>query len=128
MRKNIFMFLLGMASFPARAYEMPPQCWEPYLYVKEYGQWSLNNGIWSLPFVCSSGLQAEVNVAEQNVQDLGMAEYYVHSPEFENDTRFYSPEPCGSMGKFCQYVVLPRENIPTLYSLGDQETSVRYLP
>ena len=126
MRKNIFVLLL--LSFPAQAYEKPPQCWEPYLYVKEYGRWSLNDGIWRLPFTCTSGVSAEVNVAEQNVMDLGMAEYYVHSPEFENDTYFFSPEPCASMGKFCQYAVLPRENIPTLYDFDDQVSPKRFLP
>ena len=127
MRKKFFMLL---ALYPAAVFgqDMPPKCWEPYLYVRDYGQWSLNNGIWSLPFTCASGINGSVNIAEQNVMNLGYAEYYIRPAGTENGSAFFFTEPCGAMGKYCQYVVLPNENIPTLYSLGDQESPKRLLP
>ena len=122
--KKIFFLSAVLISFQASAQDMPPRCWEPYLYVREYGQWSLNDGVWSLPFVCSSGLGASVKVAEQNVMNLGYAEYYIRAQGVENDRTFFFTEPCGAMGRFCQYVALPKEQgIPSLYSLGDDEFS-----
>ncbi|MBR4127221.1 MAG: hypothetical protein IKR09_06585 [Alphaproteobacteria bacterium] len=120
-RKIIFVFSLLLSS-AVRAQDMPPKCWEPYLYVQSYGEWSLNGGIWSLPFVCSSGVGGTVRIAEQNVMNLGYAEYYIHAQGVENGNTFFYTEPCGAMGKFCQYVSLPKEQgIPTLYSLGYEE-------
>lgn len=127
MRKNIFI-LLSLMPFSVSAQDMPPRCWEPYLYVREYGQWSLNEGIWSLPFVCSSGLSNTVNIAEQNVMNLGYAEYYIHAQGVENGNTYFFVDPCSAMGKFCQYVALPKEKIPTLYQLGDQESPKQFLP
>ena len=118
MRKIIYIFL-ALSSSTAAAQDMPPRCWEPYLYVQNYGQWSLNDGIWSLPFTCSSGLSGSVRIAAENVMNLGYAEYYIHAQGVENDDTFFYTEPCGAMGNFCQYVSLPKEKgIPTLYSLG----------
>lgn len=120
-RKIIFVSCL-LLSPAVRAQDMPPKCWEPYLYVQSYGEWSLNDGIWSLPFVCSSGVGGMVRIAEQNVMNLGYAEYYIHAQGVENGNMFFYTEPCGAMGNFCQYVALPKERgIPTLYSLGYQE-------
>ncbi|MBR1778327.1 MAG: hypothetical protein IJ752_07080 [Alphaproteobacteria bacterium] len=127
MRKNIFV-LLALLPSAAFAQDKPPKCWEPYLYVQNYGQWSLNNGIWSLPFTCSSGVSGSVKIAEQNVMNLGYAEYYIQAQGFEKGNTFFFTEPCGAMGKFCQYVVLPKEKIPTLYSLDDQESPKQLLP
>ena len=122
--KKAFLILLMVFGSPALAQDMPPRCWEPYLYVREYGQWSLNDGIWSMPFVCSSGIESSVKVAEQNVMNLGYAEYYIQAQGVANDRTFFFTEPCGAMGNFCQYVSLPKEQgMPTLYSLGDEEFS-----
>ena len=129
MRKKILIFAFAfLSSFSALAQDMPPKCWEPYLYVQSYGQWSLNNGIWNLPFTCSSGFSGNVSIAEQNVMNLGYAEYYIQAHGIENGNTFFFTEPCGAMGKFCQYVALPKEKIPTLYSLGDQESPKQFLP
>ena len=127
MRKKLFIFFV---LFPSISFgqEMPPKCWEPYLYVRQYGQWRLNNGVWSLPFTCSSGISAQVNIAEQNVMNLGYAEYYIQARGVENGNVFFFTEPCGAMGKFCQYVTLSKEKIPTLYSFDDQEIPKRFLP
>lgn len=125
--RKIFFTLLFLVPFPVLAQDMPPKCWEPYLYVQSYGQWSLNDGIWSLPFTCSTGFSGNVSIAEQNVMNLGYAEYYIRTHN-ENNNTFFFTEPCGAMGKFCQYVALPKEKIPTLYSLGDQESPKQFLP
>ena len=125
--RKIFFTLLFFVPFPVLAQDMPPKCWEPYLYVQSYGQWSLNDGIWSLPFTCSTGFSGNVSIAEQNVMNLGYAEYYIRTHN-ENNNTFFFTEPCGAMGKFCQYVALPKEKIPTLYSLGDQESPKQFLP
>ena len=118
MRKIFFLFCFW-GPWTAFAQDMPPKCWEPYLYVQSYGQWSLNNGIWSLPFVCSSGVSGNVKIAAQNVMNLGYAEYYIPVGEAENGNMFFYTEPCGAMGNFCQYTALPEEKgIPTLYSSG----------
>ena len=108
MRKIIFLFCF-LAGLEASAQEMPPKCWEPYLYVKNYGQWNLNDGVWSLPFVCSSGVGGNVQIAAQNVANYGYAEYYIHAQGVENGNVFFYTEPCGAMGRFCQYVSLPKE-------------------
>ena len=93
-----------------------------YLYVKSYGQWSLNDGVWSLPFGCSSGIGGSVRIAAQNVMNLGYAEYYIHAQGIENGNTFFYTEPCGAMGKFCQYAFFPKEqDIPRLYSMENEE-------
>ncbi len=116
MSKVVFIVSLFF-SLPALAQNMPPRCWEPYEFVQSYGEWSLNDGTWSMPFVCSSGTQGSVNVAEENVMNLGYAEYYIESESIENGGPFFYTEPCGAMGQFCEYVSLPHENIPNIYSM-----------
>ena len=118
MRQIVFI-LSVLFVFPAAAQDMPPKCWEPYEFVQSYGQWSLNENIWTMPFVCSSGIEASVNVARENVMNLGYAEYYIRAPGIENDGTFFYTDPCSAMGQFCEYVSLPRENVPSLYSLDD---------
>ncbi|MBO4643515.1 MAG: hypothetical protein J5716_02780 [Alphaproteobacteria bacterium] len=108
MRKIIYIFL-ALWTLPAAAQDMPPRCWEPYLYVQNYGSWSLNNGIWSLPFTCSSGFNGSVEIAAENVENQGYAEYYINAGDIENGKTFFYTEPCGAMGAFCQYVSLPRQ-------------------
>ena len=114
-RKIIFAFCF-FAGFKASAQEMPPTCWEPYLYVRNYGEWSLNDGIWSLPFVCSSGVGGAVRIAEQNVMNYGYAEYYIRAQGVENGNVFFYTEPCGAMARFCRYVDRSEEReTPPLY-------------
>ena len=48
---------------------------------------------------------------------MAQAEYYIQAPGIENDNTFFYTAPCDAMGQFCQYVSLPRENVPDLYSL-----------
>ena len=115
--KKVLSVLFIFFATPSMAQDMPPRCWEPYEFVQEYGQWSLNDGVWSMPFTCSTGVQASVNVNQENVMNLGLAEYYIQAPGIENDNTFFYTEPCGAMGRFCSYVALHEENIPTVYSL-----------
>ena len=115
--RRIVLMLSVLFAFPALAQDRPPKCWEPYEFVRSYGDWSLNENIWTMTFVCASGLEASVNVAEQNVMNLGYAEYYIQAPGIENDGLFFYTNPCSAMGQFCEYVSLPHEDIPTIYSL-----------
>ena len=115
--KEIVFILSFLFVCSAMAQDRPPECNEPYEFVQSYGQWSLNADIWTMPFTCSSGIEASVNVARENVMNLGYAEYYIQAPGIENDNTFFYTAPCDAMGQFCEYVSLPRENVPGLYSL-----------
>lgn len=118
MRVIVFIFS-ALFVFPAAAQDRPPECREPYEFVQSFGRWSLNGNVWTMPFVCSSGIEASVNVAREDVMNLGYAEYYIQARGIENDETFFYTNPCGAMGRFCEYVSLPRENIPSVYSFGD---------
>lgn len=116
MRRIVFIFSV-LFVFPAAAQDRPPECWEPYEFVQSYGTWSLKGNVWTMPFVCSSGVKASVNIARENVMNLGYAEYYIQAPGIENDNTFFYTAPCDAMGEFCEYVSMPRENVPSLYFL-----------
>lgn len=112
------LLLIVLMPFPVCARQEPPVCREPYMYVQSYGTWELKQGVWHLPFQCDTGLRSVVSIAEENVANLGLAEYYITAEGFDNNNTFFFVEPCGAMGLFCQYVRFPPEaGLGQIYSL-----------
>lgn len=93
-----FIFFIAFSGIVQAA--SPQKCTGNYIYVKDIGNWNLNNGFWSLPFTCTNGVKTKISVAEKEVSNIGRRRFFIETVPEEDDYFFVGP--CGAIGRFCQ--------------------------